>query len=313
MSKQGLSTRQDQGRRKADAATLLSSLAAGTAYLLRRGAHFMLPRAQRAARLLICLPHHLQVLRVLKHPQSAGLARQYPRMAFKYLDSYVALRLPIKTRRSIFVAHFRFLQRAFNARFIDVVQRLSPTLWHQTIEQHAFRVAIELIAIMGREGELRLVFYMDDNEVYRLIFVFASGRDFDLADETVAIVSGIQGAHDFERVKLATRTCCDVQPAHILMAALGAIAEATHVSTILGLHEQRQLLSGEKLFFSYARFFETYGTEIPHQQMYRIRVPYPNKPMLEVKASHRRRNRQKREFRRDVRDQTLAAIQAYLA
>lgn len=292
---------------------MLSNLVAGTTYLLQKGAHLVLPRVQRAARLLICLPQHLQVLRVLGHPQSAGPVRQYPRMVFKYLDSYVALRLPITTRRSIFVAHFRFLQRAFNANFIDAVQRLSPTLWRQTIEQRAFRVAIELIAIMGREGDLRLVFYMDDTEVYRLMLVFASGRDFDLPDETIAIASGTRGAHDFEPVKLATKACCDIQPAHILMAALAAVAETTHVSTILGLHEQRQLLSGDKLCFSYARFFEMYGTQIPRQQMYRIRVPYLNKPVLEVKASHRRRNRRKREFRREVRAQSVAAIRHHLA
>ena len=288
-------------------------LDAGSTSLLQKGTQFVVPRAWLALRVLICLPHHREVLRVLRHPQSAALIRQYPRMAFKYLNKYVALRLPMKTRRSIFLSHFQFLQRAFKATFLDSAQRLSPTPWRQTIEQRAFRVAIELIAIMGCEGELRLVFYMDEHEVSRLIFVFASGRDFNLPDQTIAIVSGIQGARDFERVKLATKTCCDVQPAHILMAALGALAEATHISTILGPHEKRQLLCGDKSFFSYGGFFEMYGKKIPYQQMYHIGVPYFHKPILEVKASHRRRNRRKRQFTDDVRAQTVVAIQDYLA
>jgi hypothetical protein len=56
-----------------------------------------------------------------------------------------------------------------------------------------------------------------------------------------------------------------------------------------------------------------YGKEIPYQQMYHIGVPYFHKPILEVKASHRRRNRRKRQFRDDVRAQAVKAIQDYLA
>jgi hypothetical protein len=113
-------------------------------------------------------------------------------------------------------------------------------------------------------------------------------------------------------VKAATKACDDIQPAHVLMAALEGIAAATHLSTILGPHETRQLFYGEKLFFSYGAFFETYGKEIPDQQMYRISVPYYLKPSFQVKATHRRRNLRKRQFRADVHRQAVQALSQYL-
>ena len=291
---------------------MLANLRTGWEYLYKRGSRFAFPRMYQAARLLFSLPQHINVLRVLTHPQSAGLARQYPLLAFKYLADYVVLKLPMKSRRSIFLYHFQFLQRTYSTTFLDSVQRLSPILWRQTIEQKTFHVTMELLGVLGCEGELRLVFYMEGSEVYRLIFVFASGREFNLQDETIVIVSGIQGVPNFERVKVATKICCDIQPAHILMTAIGGLADAAGVSAILGPHDTRQLFCRPKLYFSYSSFFETYGKEIPNHKMYYISVPLPQKPVSEIKATHRRRNRQKRHFRAGVHCQVVQAIQEYL-
>jgi uncharacterized protein VirK/YbjX len=307
MNKEDLS---DQGRSpQAGSASLLANLIAGSKYLGRKGIRLTLPRAYRGLQLLLSLPGSLRVLRVLSHPQSARLVREHPRLAFKYWWRYVALRLPMKTRRSILLSHFQFLQRTFRTNFLDLVERLSPTLWSQTIEQETFHVALELI--LGCEGELRLAFNMMGRQVYKLIFVFASGRDFKLRDEIIIIVSSIQGVHDFDRVKQATKICHDIQPAHVLMAALGGVAEAANVSAILGLHQTRQLF-GDQLSFSYEKFFETYGDEIPGEGMYYIRVPYFRKPASEIKPTHRGRNRRKRRFKDEVHDQTVRALQEYL-
>jgi uncharacterized protein VirK/YbjX len=292
--------------------SLWSNLVAALDYLYWKGPRFAAARMGQALRLLLSLPQHFSVLRVLAHPQCADLARQYPLLAFKYLGDYVALGLPIAARRSTFVAHFRSLQRLFDAGFLESVQSSAPTLWHAIIGQRDFHLAIEMTGVLGSEGELRLAFHMDGSEVYRLVFVFASGYDFDVPDRVILIVTGIQGIHDFERVKIATRSCCDIQPAHILMTAIGAIAEAVRVSTILGPHETRQLFCGAQLFFSYGEFFRAYGKEMPGQNMYRIDVPYYRKPTLAIKATHRRRNRRKRQFRADVHRSVLRAIQPYL-
>ncbi len=303
----------DDGRKHLTGLALVwANLVAASGYLYGKGPGFAAARVSQGLRLLLSLPQHYSVLRVLSHPQCSGLLRRHPMLAFKYLGDYVALGLPVAARRSIFVSHFKSLQRLFKANFLDLVQRSSPMLWHATMDGRQFHITLELTGVLGSEGELRLVFYMDRSEVYRLVFVFASGRDFDLPDEELLIVTGIQGVRDFERVKIATKTCCDIQPAHILMTAIGAIAEASRVSTILGPNETRQLFCGAQLFFSYGDFFHTYGSEMPSQNMYRIDVPFYRKPTFAIKATHRRRNRHKRLFRSDVHHRVFEAIREYL-
>jgi uncharacterized protein len=281
-------------------------------FLWRSGANRVIATTAQALLLLFSFGKHLSVLRVLSHPQCARLASKYPLLAFKYLGSYVALDLPLATRRSIFVAHFEFLQRKFAGSFLASMDSLPITVWRKIVGQRNFDVIIGLNHVIEREGDLLLIFRMDGIVVYRLMFVFASGRDFHLPDETIIVVSGVQGVRDFDRVKAATKTCCDVQPAHILMAALGGVADVARVSTIVGLHQSRQLFSS-KLRFSYDRFFEIYGTEIPGQRTYLIRVPYVEKPISEIGTSHRRRTLRKRQFKADTRHQVVQVLAAYLA
>jgi uncharacterized protein VirK/YbjX len=281
-------------------------------HLRQHGAKRVITITLQGLLLLFSVGKHIAVLRVLSHPQCARLASKYPLLAFKYLGSYVALDLPLATRRSIFVNHFQLLQRKFAGGFLASMDGLPIAVWRKTIGQRRFDVTIGLNYVIEHEGDLVLVFRMDGIMVYRLMFVFASGHDFHLPDETIIIVSGVQGVHDFNRVKLATKTCCDLQPAHILMAALGGLAEVARVSTIVGLHQSRQLF-GHNVRFSYDRFFEIYGTEMAGQRTYLIQVPYVEKPIASVETSHRRRTLRKRQFKADTRHQVVEALTAYLA
>jgi len=276
-----------------------------------RDARIAIAGVRQALLLLFSLREHISALRVLTHPQSAQLTGKYPLLPFKYLGKYVALGLPLATRRSIFVTHFQFVQRKFNNSFLASMDSLPITVWQRAIGQRTFDVAIGLNYPAHREGDLMLIFRMDGVMVYRLFFVFASGRYFHLQDATVIVVPAIQGVPDFERVKLATRTCRDIQPAHILMAALGALAEVAGVSTILGLHQARQLYR-EQLRFAYDRFFEIYGPQIAGEKLYLIKVPYIEKPISKIERSHRKRTLRKRAFKGDARRQVAETLSRYL-
>jgi uncharacterized protein VirK/YbjX len=290
----------------------LASVLAGARYLSVKGTRFAAGKTWQALRMLFSLRGHVTVLKVLAHPQSEGLAREHPRLPFKYLGDYVALGLPLKTRRSILVSHYRFLQRHFNGAFLDAVRRDRPLLWQGRVDARSFAIRMDFPE-SDYEGDLRLVFSMDGLEVYQLIFVFAAGADFALPDETIIIVATIQGVPDFERVKLATKSCHDIQPAHMLMAAVGGIAEATRLSTLFGLHESRQISTGEQMFFSYQRFFEAYGEEVAGQRIYRVPLPYFEKPVAAIRANHRNRNLRKRRMKADIRTQVMLAVGRFLA
>jgi uncharacterized protein VirK/YbjX len=303
---------QEGWRERSDSVSAFAACIAAVRYLRHNGVRVAISKIWQAVLLLFSLRDHAVVVRVLSHPQSAQLARKYPLLTFKYLGRYVALGLPLRMRRSIFIAHFQSLQRRFNTTFLASLESLPVKLWRKTIGRHTFDVTLSLKYVIEHEGDLLLFFHMDGDVVYRLVFVFASGRDFHLPDETIILVSGVQGVPDFARVKSATRMCCDIQPAHILMAALGAIAGVTEVSTVLGLHQERQLFS-PKVVFHYDRFFEIYGTEVPGQKIYKMAIPYVEKPLSEIKTSHRKRTLRKRQFKADTHHQVAEVIKQHLA
>jgi uncharacterized protein VirK/YbjX len=238
------------------------------------------------------------------------VARKDPMLTFRYLGNYVALGLPLAMRRSIFLTHFQFLQRRFDNGFLTAMDDSPIPIWRKAIGQRTFDIALALNDTI--EGHLQLLFRMDGVMVYRMMFVFAPGQDFRLPDKTIILVSAVQGVPDFDRVKLATRTCCDIQPAHMLMSALGALAEVARISTILGLHQSRQLFR-ESVRFAYGSFFEIYGEEIPGQRIFLIPVPYVERPIWTIETSHRKRTLRKRRFRAAAHQRVVEVLRGYLA
>jgi uncharacterized protein VirK/YbjX len=308
---EGLPTLADNPRPQRISGYVVANLIAGARYVSHRGAHFAAGKTWRAARLLLSFGSFIRLLRLLSHPQSAGLAREHPGLPFKYLGDYVALRLPMRVRRSILESHYRFLQQKFTVTFLDLVRRERPVLWQASLDGRSFHILIDFPE-RHYEGDLRLNFAMDGAELYRLIFVFAEGRDLNFEEGIILIMTSIQGDGDFSGIKLATKTCHDTQPAHILMAALSGLAESTGIATLFGFHETRQISRGDELFFSYERFFESYGKEITDTKMYQIRMPYFEKPVAEIKTNHRSRNLRKRQFKAEIRAQVKRAVEKYL-
>ena len=294
----------------AHSVSLFATSIAAARHLCRQGAKRAIARTGPALRLLFSFWKHISVLRVLSHPQSAQVARKYPLLTFRYLGNYVARGLSPAMRRSIFLTHFQFLQQRFDRGFLAAMDSSPITIWRKIMGQRTFDIALGLNDTI--EGNLLLLFRMDGIVVYRIMFVFAPGHDFHLPDKTIILLSAVQGVPDFNRVKLATRTCCDIQPAQMLMSALSALAEVAQISTILGLHESRQLFR-ESVRFAYGRFFEIYGEEIPGQGIFLIPVPYVEKPISTIEISHRKRTLRKRQFKAAAHHHVVEVLRGYLA
>lgn len=290
---------------------IVENLDAGARYVIHRGLGFALRKTWAAVRLLCSLRAHAKVLRVLSHPEFRGLPRVRPRLPFKYFGVYVALGLPLRTRRAILVTHYEFLRRHFVDGFLDEVLERPPVLWQQTLDDREFRIHLDFPP-SDYEGDLRLLFTMDGVEIYRLIFVFAPGAELGSGDGPVMVVSNIQGAQDFDRVKVATKVCHDVQPSNLLMAALNGVAESTGISRLVGFHNSRMISGGRELFFSYEKFFIGYGGEPRDGMSYHVALPYAEKPVTEVKSNHRTRTLRKRQFKGDIQSEVAAAVRRRL-
>lgn len=255
---------------------------------------------------------HLKFIGILSHPQTRQLIINKPELTYKYLRDYISFDIPARNGLLILISHYSYLQSNFKTDFLDKIYLRPILLWSQHIDGISFEIVMDFPHAVDHEGDLCLVFKKDTTCIYRLIFVIAKGSAFDFSDDHVIFISSVQGMHDFAEIQQATRTCHDIQPAQMLMAAIGGLGLALGFNTIVGIASKNQICQCEKLFFSYDKFFEKYGDLVPQKNYYRISLPYAERALDLIHVRHRKRTQKKRMFKREIRDQVVSAMKQHI-
>jgi uncharacterized protein VirK/YbjX len=282
-----------------------------TRNIVLRGSMLKLKTWHRGVLFVINIRLHLKFIRVLSHPQTRQLIMNKPEMTYKYLRNYISFDIPARRGLLILISHYSYLQNNFKSDFLDNISRSPIPLWEQYIDGISFEIVIDFPHTVDQEGDLCLLFKMDLVCIYRVIFVIANGSAFELADEHVIFISSVQGMQGLESIQLATRTCNDIQPAQLLMAAISGVGLALGFNTIAGIASKSQIAQSEKFYFSYDKFFEKYGDLIPRKNFYRIQLPYTEGALDLIQARHRKRTQKKRIFKNEIRDQVASSMEQY--
>jgi uncharacterized protein VirK/YbjX len=133
--------------------------------------------------------------------------------------------------------------------------------------------------------------------------------------DQVILVGHVLGvAGNFDAIRRATKTCLDIAPPYLLMAAVQGMSDALNVDVIAGVKNTEQITSsgfGSELFFDYDAFWRSHlGTE--GGRFFLISVPISAKPLALISASHRRRTLLKRRFKSEVAETSEAAFRGFL-
>ncbi len=291
---------------------LLSTLYSFARHTITGELTFSFIKIKKGMHVLFDIKGHLRLMRVLNHPQSARITVSHPKLAFKYLDDYVSLNLSTKNRLSLLVAHYSFLQNKFKNDFLDIMENRSIQLWIDHINGATFTLKMNFPKKLHSEGDICLTLIKDDKFVYRLIFVVADGRSFDVADENVILISSIQGVYGIDSVKATTKACHDIHPTHMLMAAVSGIGMTMGIGTILGIKTKHQIANNGNFYFSYDMFFEQYGEMIEAHSLYRIQLPYAEVPISSIKSNHKKRTMEKRIYKNEIIAQAGQTLKKYL-
>jgi len=168
-----------------------------------------------------------------------------------------------------------------------------------------------------REGELTLRFKMDGTTIYRLAFSVMPaplvGSAVPLAPGLVLYVGQVQGCKvGFDLIRHATKTCRDVAPPDLLMAALFGVAQAWRISAIAGVAHEHCLTIDKikklKAGIDLSAFWDKYRAPQNRQGHHILTLPFIDKPLSEVKANHRGRTAAKRAFKHDVSQACAASL-----
>ncbi|MDY7547142.1 DUF535 family protein [Glaciimonas sp. GNP009] len=282
-----------------------------TRNIVKRRSILTLQTWQRGLFLLLNIRRHIKLVNTLSHPQAAKLILDIPEISYKYLRNYISFDISKKNSLAILTGHYLYLQKHFKTNFLEVIYNVPARLWAKQIDDIVCEIVIGFPHTIDYEGDLCLIFKIDKVSIYRIIFVISDGAPFGLGDKNVLFISSVQGMHDFENVKLATKLCHDIQPAQLLMAAMSGVTTALGFKTLVGIGNKNQISQGKKFYFSYNNFFEKYGALVSDTNFYEIPVPFVEKPLELIEMKHRKRTQKKRAFKNEISDHVARAMEHF--
>jgi uncharacterized protein VirK/YbjX len=256
----------------------------------------------------------IRVAKVFMPAETQPVVQADPRVMFKYLGHYVALGLSRQERAAILIDHYAFLKARVERNFFRTMIDGRLELWRQGVSQHLYRICMAFSRKANDEGDLSLIFEADHVDICTLSFTIGPGVTADLAWR-VLYIARVQGrGESLHLIRAATKNCCDVSPAAILLAAAEGIATALELRHMVGIGASNQiskdLAPQQGMVKAYDEFWMTAGGIKLARDMYHLPVPSLSKPIQSIKRNHRPRTLRKREYKKLVTEQICCAFRA---
>jgi hypothetical protein len=299
-------------RERNEPALFLKSVYAGTRHFLRkafsRNIVAILARFYRATSdepIIALLLGHLEVVRQLNLPGPRALTQRHPNYVNKYMTEYLAKDFGQKSRRKILQFHHQYLIRHLIESFYDQVLQNKPILWQEKIDQNNYAISISFNSVWHSEGDLSLTFDRDGLSLYEISFSVVPGELVGSEAGQVLLIGRVQGRKgQAEAIKLSTKACYDIAPPHLLVTAAESIASVLAINVIGGVSNGQQIaksvFDAQGCYFDYDAFWEKHLVRNKPANIYIISIPFPEKPIEQISATHRRRTRMKRRLRKQI-------------
>jgi uncharacterized protein VirK/YbjX len=266
--------------------------------------------------LLPAIGAHRKLKRLLNQPSLRALLAENPEVVYRPYLRYLATSFTKTDRRAALYHHYANLASSVSTTFFAELLHDRPLLWQMRVGSDLFDIRISFTYKLHHEGDLQLIFLRNSVPLYYLAFTITPGWLVGCAADDVMLIARLQGiAGDFAAIRGATKTCMDVSPPALLMAALQGIGKALNIGMIAGVTNKEQLTAhmdaDRRMYFDYDAFWSTYVGNAA-EKFYMIRVPIPEKPLAQISTMHRRRTRLKRQFKREVAEVAEAAFRSRL-
>jgi uncharacterized protein VirK/YbjX len=213
-------------------------------------------------------------------------------------------------------AHYQFVNEFYGPRFFADVLNDGVILWKEVIRGRSFSIRLSGPSIdpAHREGDMALVFWIDDLLLYKVAFsvirtglLKRHGKGTPSETERAIYVGQVQGAYrHMTELREATKLCRDIAPQDILMSGLAGLTDAWRIDRMYGVHSDLHLCAQRRPVslteFDYCAFWERYRGSLTAEGHYLIPLPYRHKPLEQIASKHRKRTVLKREFKKRVQE-----------
>ncbi|WP_206244935.1 DUF535 family protein [Novosphingobium terrae] len=249
---------------------------------------------------------HWRVRRAISWDGFKIIKRLQPRIEFKYLHpKYLVKGLDTDSKASIFIRHYEVLSDALSDKLSGLMLSEGLDLWSYGEEAENHSIKLVFSHPTDNEGELTLEYMFGSSLIYLMSFSFAPGSLVGRPEETIILLTRIQGiAKEFEAARCAMKDLRGLSAASLLMAALQGIALGIEARTILSVCAEAQvcLTDAESSVFlnAYDKYLSDLGAEKYSDKFFLLNIPLVERPLEEVKSSNRSRVRFQRERKRDL-------------
>src|SRR5438093_2763053 len=277
---------------KPSAVQLFLSLAALTSFgliheLVKDGVRAALIKIWKGAWVFIHPRTCFEVVKVLTSAETRPVVRAEPRLLFKYLSDYLGADLSRKERASILIDHYTFLTDRVHGKFFRMIVDCRVKLWQQIIGEHRYRICLTFprTATEHYEGDLSLIFEADGVGIYVLSFAIGPGSVGGLAASHAIYIARVQGkGKGLHLIRTATKTCVDISPPALLLAAAEGVATALGIGHIIGVGADNHISASadfrpNDMVKAYDEFWLAAGGLPLERNMYHLLVPSLHKPI----------------------------------
>jgi uncharacterized protein len=264
------------------------------------------------------IPRQFEILRVLRLPAFARLARADRILPFKYLTrDYLMRGLPVRERAAAFVHHYRRISTAFPPEILQQILDSEVALLEKAENGHRASVQLGFARTQVREGELALSLKVDGVTVYVLQFTIVPGWVVNSRAAEVFLVSRLQGIKGcYPQVYLATKAFSDVAPPALLLALLHGIAQACSINEMAGVSAKSQFSymasAADSFHAAYDQYWLELGATRISASFYACPIPPDEKSLDGIKNGHKSRTRKKREFKRRIAQDAYLLLQGWI-
>ncbi|AMJ67565.1 hypothetical protein AXW84_20700 [Hymenobacter sp. PAMC 26628] len=206
--------------------------------------------------------------------------------------------------------HYDYLTRQVQSNFFTSLLTGVP-LWQDCREEDGV-MSIQLTFPSGIdfEGDLALTFAHNGVSLYNISFVVAPGRYVHSPQEQVLFVSRIQGTRNFDLIRQCTKSCHDITPAALLIAALQGVAAALDINILAGISTEERLY--DTITFDYNSFWESFQAERTQDNLFFLALPLVKTPIELIKGKRRERTLRKRQYKDEICEAVRVGFESHL-
>jgi len=228
---------------------------------------------------------------------------------------YLSKRFTLRQRLQSAMNHHEYEFKQYSTEYARLIYRSDGILlWQRSVDHHNFAMVLIATEDNRYEGDLSVIFSVDNTRLCRMSFCYLNAKVFGLTSYTTMLISRNQTDRTPGR-DLFNQCFKQNTPQFFCLAAVCGIAMTNEFETVLAIKHDAQI-AYDRTFDSgfrnsYTALWEKFDAVEIDRHVYKLNVPLKVRPLQSVDRVHRARARKRRKYWDDIMQSARSAMIKY--